>query len=641
MDSEAIISMEEQGRTLSEILPYPRWLAWRPVVGAPLPVPTVHEPAAEFPVGSLTGPLRGSFGRSLGESFDGTGESTLGVSSSGRMATMLELRAERSDDGLLVGPSGPGSGGKRIVWVADLALVPLSLAERVLPGSSAQTLSRSSFSAPIVSVGTEIDVCVRWPDLPPGEYALRFTVLCRPEDDVTFENEEFDSSVSVSARAESTSVVIQPYSSLHPVEIELHAAADLRVDPFWHRGVDVIGWDGTAHVEDRFSPGELRFQWGGSRSDLVVTARVLGPRVQPPRLAASFASAGPSDAEKVTCPPARYLAPHWLAAAHTASADPVGDVLPSGVAPDSAEGLAFLLWRTRALALSVEAGRAVDQEALERVSGECVEAAFARAGGGAIWRAFEGLPRWCQGDGASAAPAVEHAALFHAVLVAGTPGSPNSAERLRWKREATKLSQWFQDSFWLSTPRRLADRALPRRRWQVGGNGLLGLMAMRPHMIVASSLAGAPMGLSQRRDVLRAAKSRLLTPMGLRTLDFEADSFDARKSDSGLIFPWLLAPYIRASALAFGLGRGRAAGILTLLRALESAPEAWYLEPGLPVKDARAVGAIGLILHGIERRALDQVLGMEPSAIPHGLRRGPRPHAPMGSPGRGGEWGLR
>lgn len=659
MDPEAIESMEEQGGTLSEILPYPRWLAWRPVAGALVPGQTVEDRRS-----GLRGPTVGAAGdpsaraqRGVGHP-DGAEDSTLGVSSSGRMATMLELRAERSDDGLLVGPSGQGDGGKRIVWVADLALVPLSLERLNRPGEGVRGPQRPTFSAPIVTVGMEADVRVQWPDLPPGEYALRFTVLCRPDDAVTFENESFDSSVSVSARGKSTSVVIQPYSALDPVEIELHAEADLRVDPQWHRGVSVIGWDGTVHVEDRFSPGELRFQWSGRRSPLAVTARVLGSQVQPPRApgprgSTSTPFVGAPDVELAACPPARYMAAGWLAAAHAASNFPVtgpgpgpepdaerGDS-PVASGQDSAERLAYLLWRTRALALSVEGGRTADQEAFERASGECVEAAFARAGGGAIWRAVEGLPRWCEGDDPCAAPAVEHAALLHAVLVARPPGSPESAESRRCGREAAKLSRWFQDSFWLSTPRRLADRALPARRWQVGGDGLMGLMAMRPHMVIACSLAGAPMGLAQRRDVVRAAGSRLLTPMGLRTLDFEAESFDARTADSGLIFPWLLAPYLRASVLAFGLGRGRAGGIRTLLRALESAPEAWYLEPGRPARTARAVGAIGLSLHGLERRALHRLLGMEPSAAAAGLRSSVRPLAPKDSHGVSGEWVLR
>lgn len=79
---------------------------------------------------------------------------------------------------------------------------------------------------------------------------------------------------------------------------------------------------------------------------------------------------------------------------------------------------------------------------------------------------------------------------------------------------------------------------------------------VRPNQIFAVSLPDSPLDASQKRGVLACVRSRLLTPMGLRTLDpgdpgykgrFEGDLM-ARDGayHNGTVWPWLIGPYAEA-----------------------------------------------------------------------------------------------
>jgi glycogen debranching enzyme len=79
---------------------------------------------------------------------------------------------------------------------------------------------------------------------------------------------------------------------------------------------------------------------------------------------------------------------------------------------------------------------------------------------------------------------------------------------------------------------------------------------IRPNQIFAVSLPDSPLDAAQQRSVLACVRSRLLTPMGLRTLDPEDPGYKGRfEGDlmardgayhNGTVWPWLIGPYAEA-----------------------------------------------------------------------------------------------
>ncbi|MEE2940591.1 MAG: hypothetical protein VX460_09430, partial [Planctomycetota bacterium] len=261
-----------------------------------------------------------------------------GVRSSGRLDSFFELRAERTDDGVLVAPVSKGA--ERIVWVADMRLEPCFWPRRPGPPSVSIASSRA--------VGPEIEL--RWRGLTPGQHALHFTVLCRPEGHLTFENAAFDPTVAVSARDGGTSLGIRPYESLPAVEIVVSGEARLEGDAHWSRGVSVVETCGGLASEDRFCPGRVVVDEPGD--ELRVRVKVLGEE---------SADSGPVGGSGRAAWIAR---PEWAASAD----DP------------RAGGLAERLGRAAADASESP------EPALEGVA--------ERARGGALWSGLEALPRW-------------------------------------------------------------------------------------------------------------------------------------------------------------------------------------------------------------------------------------------------------
>ncbi len=79
---------------------------------------------------------------------------------------------------------------------------------------------------------------------------------------------------------------------------------------------------------------------------------------------------------------------------------------------------------------------------------------------------------------------------------------------------------------------------------------------IRPNQIFAVSLPHSPLDTEQQRAVVAVVRDRLLTPMGLRTLDpadpgyigrYEGDMFQRdRAYHNGTVWPWLIGPYADA-----------------------------------------------------------------------------------------------
>lgn len=475
-------------------------------------------------------------------------------SSSGQMASALELRAARTDDGVLVAPAGRED-SERIVWVADMALVPGHWPGRVTPPRVELVRRQDGRS----------ETALTWTALPRGRYRLAFTVLCRPAGHLTFENDAFDGSVQVSATSWGTSIGLRPYRGLPPVEILLDRPASVTTAPGWTHGVAVREGDGTLAFEDRYSPGSIEIDL--PPGDL--TVRVL---------AGTESSTG--GAQKKGAPRSYYADLDWAAAC-------------GGQEPDD---LAGRLWS--APRAGAEARAALLEDLHER------------AGSRPVWAALEGLARW-DAPSTEAPAAVEHAAQLVTLLARCAADLPKSVPNSALGRAAEAAAGWFRRSFWLSTPHRLCDRALSS---SAEGRRHLGL---RPHMLLAAALPEVPLRRAERRRITALSEQHLLTERGLRTLDPADHDFDPLHPARGLVWPWLVGPLAEATVLAGGLDRARLQSLTRLARAAERAPEAWWLEVDGAAGEGPVftpVGALAFPPNALgSTRALDALAGVQGS----------------------------
>ena len=168
-------------------------------------------------------------------------------------------------------------------------------------------------------------------------------------------------------------------------------------------------------------------------------------------------------------------------------------------------------------------------------------------------------------------PVEVNALWYNALRLAATwgraAGDPAGAADL--DAEAARVSRSFSERFWDPSSGRLFDVLLPDgpdRR-------------MRPNQIFAVSLPYPLLDGERRRSVVRAVESALLTPVGLRTLAPGEPGYQPhyrgapRDRDGayhqGLVWPWLLGPFIRAYLAAFGRTPHNLAHCRSLLRGLE------------------------------------------------------------------------
>ncbi len=147
---------------------------------------------------------------------------------------------------------------------------------------------------------------------------------------------------------------------------------------------------------------------------------------------------------------------------------------------------------------------------------------------------------------------------------AGDPGGASGLDR-----DADRVARSFAASFWDASTGRLFDVLLPEgpdRR-------------MRPNQILAVALPFPLLDRGRLRSVVRAVEGALLTPVGLRTLARGEPDYRPRYAGpprdrdgayhQGLVWPWLLGPFVRAYLAAFGPTRSNVAYCRSLLRGIE------------------------------------------------------------------------
>jgi len=178
-------------------------------------------------------------------------------------------------------------------------------------------------------------------------------------------------------------------------------------------------------------------------------------------------------------------------------------------------------------------------------------------------------------------------------------------------RDAARIARTFEERFWDPVTGRLFDVLLPEgpdRR-------------LRPNQIFAVSLPFPLLDRARQQAVVRAVEGALLTPVGLRTLAPGEREYQPRYGGGprerdgayhqGLVWPWLLGPFIRAYLNAFGRTATTRAYCRSLLLGLERhiAEEGCLgtiseiLEPEPPYRPAGAPAqawSVAEILHVLE-----------------------------------------
>lgn len=155
--------------------------------------------------------------------------------------------------------------------------------------------------------------------------------------------------------------------------------------------------------------------------------------------------------------------------------------------------------------------------------------------------------------------ALWYAALRFLAAAEARAGRANEAES--WARLARRVRASFNERFWDE------ERGLLRDVVDGDPHG----DAVRPNMLFAVSLGGDLLAPDRRASVVSAARERLLTPFGLRTLAADDPAYRGRYRTElppvekdlayhqGTVWPWLIGAYADALAsLVFDRGGGAA-----------------------------------------------------------------------------------
>lgn len=520
--------------------------------------------------------------------------------SAGRRAAPGLFLAERLDDGVLVAATADLS-GEPIVWLGDLAASAFGADE----GEAELGAPRIRLGAvtPRVEVVWAVDARVAH---------LECTFPCRPVGQRTFENETLDPRVQLESTDTGGVARLRPYPGLPSITVRFNGDVALEGTATWENGLVVLDRDGPAGTEDRFSPGTFVVRLPDGARSLRMSVEVdaeLAEALPGPSGPAPQAAGTPTDRERlldILSAPGLALEAAWTPdqiagwiEAHAARAR----LALGGPGERATDDSALWLGRSCQLLLRnlrgswgpltyrglvedcfVPAIRSLVDAALEAgpvdgAPGPDEPTATDQPGA----PRFRGTARWYETLGSSGvggreavaadAVAVEAAALLHQLLIFDEQLSRMVADGPRAELAAGRAlssRRWFQRAFWLPTPRRLADLEVDRVD-PIGGAAL----AMRAGMLVAASLEGAPLDQIQRQAVVNASDQRLLTPLGLRSVDRADRGFRQDSAADRAVWPWLLGLHAEAAIRAFGRDHGRLEFQETLLSAIDGAPEAW------------------------------------------------------------------
>jgi predicted glycogen debranching enzyme len=144
-----------------------------------------------------------------------------------------------------------------------------------------------------------------------------------------------------------------------------------------------------------------------------------------------------------------------------------------------------------------------------------------------------------------------------------------------WDDVAAKIPEAFLETFWSPEKRYLADYV----------DGAYKDWAVRPNMVIVSSLPFSPVPEEIRKEVLSRVKQELLTPRGLRTLSPKSPVYKGSYSGTpsereaayhqGTVSPWLLGHFVEGYIAIHGKSG------ISLIKSLYNGFEAVMTEHGI------------------------------------------------------------
>ena len=191
-------------------------------------------------------------------------------------------------------------------------------------------------------------------------------------------------------------------------------------------------------------------------------------------------------------------------------------------------------------------------------------------------------------------------ALWYSGLrsLADAVGNNDATAAANLRDLAENAGRSFRREFWNEQARCLFDCLTPDEggKWRPDAS-------IRPNQIFAVSLPHSPLSPEQQQAVVSCVKTRLLTPMGVRTLDPADSRYRGRYEGSlferdaayhqGTAWPWLLGAYAEA---VMRVGDGSAAARTEARDALE--PIIAAMDPFAGGRAASCVGQIAEVYDG-------------------------------------------
>jgi glycogen debranching enzyme len=438
----------------------------------------------------------------------------------------------------------------------------------------------------------------------PIKLRLRPLIRYRPIHKLTFANPFLNGEVDVDD-ARFLQATMHPYKDVPPLVASLHGVeGTFRTDGHWYEGVHYT-WEnarGYDDAEDFFTPGEFRvaLDCDASLSVRLGTTPAPGPD---PQVLTSSPRAGRSFLQELDDAADAYLVKlhggrtgviagypwfgEWSRDALISlpglclARDKVDDALTileslaerlenglvpnipkSGDVPANANAIDASLLFIWATALTSKRTRSRRLGALQEACLDLLE----RIMGGADARVhvdrqgflFVDDGPWAltwmdaMVDGRPVTPRWGYAVDLNALWLSGLITAARWAKKLRpelaktLNETAKRLADHFEEKFWLQDQGFLTDThdgQAPDRR-------------LRPNQLWALVLPGVPLDKHRKRQALQAVRSKLLTPVGLRTLSPDdpayRPAYRGGQTDrdlayhQGTVWPWLLGLYADA-----------------------------------------------------------------------------------------------
>ena len=433
---------------------------------------------------------------------------------------------------------------------------------------------------------------------------LRPLIRCRPVHELTFANPFMNGELDIED-GKSLRVVMHPYKGVPALIASLHGAPGVfRADGHWYEGVH-YEWErerGYDDAEDLFTPGEFRLQLEhdgafciriGTTPAASHEPQVLSSAVDSRRsflkelddaaeaylvelaggrtgIIAGYPWFGEWSRDALIALPGLCLArgqvDKALAILESLADRRENGLIPnipqSGDVPSNGESIDASLLFIRAVALTAKRTRSRRIAALQEVSFDLIEQIAAGADprvhvdpqGFLFVDHGPWALTWMDAlvDGWPVTPRQGYAVDLNALWLSGLGAALRWAKKLRpefiekWSETAKKLSDHFEEKFWLQDQGFLTDTH--------DGNHPDG--QLRPNQLWALSLPGVPIDKERKKRALQAVREKLLTPVGLRTLSPDDPAYRPfyrggqterdRAYHQGTVWPWLLGIYADA-----------------------------------------------------------------------------------------------